>query len=109
MPGFPLTDPDLFPVPLGDVLRALHERGHFIHLSVSALSEGGFQASFRTGERSSYRVEMADDPVEAILKAVSPCYGHTWAELLGPAFAEADEIAENRAEEEDDDLEDVLG
>jgi len=101
-------------VPLNDVLAALGERGLFHHLSVSRLTDGGYQASFRTGDKSSYRVELGPDPITAILKAVAPHYGQTWADKLGPAFTEADAIkaridAEAAQEDDEDVLEDVLG
>lgn len=99
---FPTTDWKTFPLSLGDLLAALAERGHLGHLSVMSTSvPGQCQAAFKVTGGNGYAVAISGDVREAILTAIAPGYGHSWAELLGPAWP-GDPTP-------DEDLEDVLG
>lgn len=102
MAGFPLTDPDRFPVPLDELLARLGERGKLAHLSIAATSSGEWQASCKGPEGNGYSVAIDDDMIRAILKAVGPDYGKTWPSLLGEDYEEVFDV------EDEEDLEDVL-
>jgi hypothetical protein len=107
MAGFPLTDPRRFPVPLGELLARLGDRGHLAHLSVAKTSDGNWQASCKAEYGKAYSVAIKDDMIQAILEAVGPGYNGEWVDLLGAEYRETFGIED--PEEDDDDLEDVLG
>lgn len=54
------------------------------HLTLSSTpQEGGmFQANHRAPGETGYKVAINDDPVEALLDALSPRYSETWEEHL---------------------------
>lgn len=106
MAGFPLTDPRRFPVPLGELLARLGERGHLSHLSVVKTSDGNWQASCKVEGGKAYSVAIKADMIQAILEAVGPGYNGEWADLLGPRYKAAFDLVED---DTDDDLDDVLG
>lgn len=106
MPGFPLTDPKRFPVPLGELLACLGANGHLAHLSVVKTSDGLWQASCRVEGGKAYSVSIKADMIHAILEAVGPDYNREWADLLGPRYKAVFDLVEDDC---DDDLEDVLG
>lgn len=108
MPGFPLTDPKRFPVPLGELLACLGAKGHLAHLSVTKTSDGLWQASCKAKGGKAYSVAIKADMIQAILEAVGPGYNGEWIELLGPEYRETFGI-EDPEEDDDDDMEDVLG
>lgn len=105
MPGFPLTDPKLFPVPLDETLRVLGDRGHVDHLSLSRTGSGEWQASCRPKGETGYRVSIGPCMITAILKAVAPSYDREWYQLLGDEYRDVFEDVRD----DDDELEDVLG
>lgn len=102
MSGFPLTDPDVFPVPLGELLSRLGERGHLSHLSITRTQTGEWQASCRGEGDKAYTVSIESDMIRAILKAVGPDFGKEWASLLGEEYQDTFDI------DDDEELEDVL-
>lgn len=85
----------------------LADRGLFRHLSVSQAVEDRWQASFKNPTDNAYSVSIKDDMIEAILCAVGPHWGHEWPELLGEEYSHLFDGIE--PEEDEDDLEDVLG
>ena len=86
------------PFSLEDALRLLAQRGLLAHLSVVETNDGRWQASVkRPGDRG-YIVVVQADIVEAIWKAMGPPYGKSWSDLLGEVN-----------EEDDEDLEDLIG
>ena len=105
MAGFPLTDPKRFPVPLGELLARLGDRGHLAHLNIVQTTEGRWQASCKVRGGKAYSVAIKDDMIEALLEAVGPGYNGEWPSLLGEEYREAFDLVED----DDDDLEDVLG
>ncbi|MGI9503158.1 MAG: hypothetical protein ACR2RE_08910 [Geminicoccaceae bacterium] len=68
---------------LADILRTFAERGHLRHISISALSDGRYQVSCKVLNEDAYSVDIREDLILAILKAIGPAYGHSWSEKLG--------------------------
>lgn len=88
--GFPLTDPDKFPLGLGELINAMDSAGTLRHLSLAKTSDGEWQASHRA-EHGGYRVVIKATPFEAILGALAPVYGHSWSEIVPGLEIEDDE------------------
>lgn len=92
-------DPETFPVPLGELLEVMADRGVFQHLSITPTGDGQWQASFRDAKGKAYNVAISDGIIESILKALAPDPGQTWSDILGEDY---------RGLFESEDLEDVL-
>lgn len=93
------SDPETFPVPLGELLEVMADRGVFQHLSVTPTGDGQWQSSFRDARGKAYNVAISDGIIESILKALAPDHGKTWGDILGDEYRDLFE-SEN--------LEDVL-
>lgn len=96
-----------------EVIRAGFAHGT-LHVLNLASNVHGFQASSRNSRGpQSYGVgDSADDPALALLEAMKPLHGHSWAEVVG-AGTLAKKLdrwwAERAAAEEEPDLaEDIL-
>mgnify|MGYP003629454038 CR=1 FL=1 len=79
--GFPLTDPEQFPLGLGELIDLMAEAGSLRHLSLAQTTNGEWQASHK-GDQGGYRVIIKKSPWEAVLGALAPMYGHPWSDVV---------------------------
>lgn len=92
--AFPLTDPQTFPLSLGDLIDVMAEAGTLHHLSLAQTSDGEWQASHKRSY-GGYKVIIKKTPWEAILGALAPDYGHVWSEVVPGLEIEDDEEEED--------------
>lgn len=76
------------PLPLSAILEVAFARGYLQHVSLAASSSGKVQGSARQAASNGHAVELHDNPVMALLRAMHPGYGHSWAEALGDDLGE---------------------
>ena len=93
------------PPDLLTILRRYRDLGlsRFINISINV--EGDFQVSVQdTENRSAWTCATNRDPLTALLEALGPGYGGSWAELLRTAEKEPDEpaTADDDGDEDDD-------
>ena len=95
---------------LADILRNFAERGHLRHISISVLSDGHYQVSCKVLSEDAYKVDIREDLILALLKAMAPGHGHSWSELLGDELGtKADAmLADLPGDDEPDLMETVL-
>jgi hypothetical protein len=67
---------------LEEVIRQLAEKGRIAHLTLVPTKDK-WQASFKETGGTGYRVEIREDPVEALVQALGPRYGKSWEDHLG--------------------------
>lgn len=94
---------------LAAVLRTVARRGQLRHLLIVQRPDGRVQASYAPAGAAT--VSIREDPVLAVLEALSPPYGHSWAEVVGDRLAPRVEALTARlasAESDDDLSEDIL-
>lgn len=106
-----MSDPSL-----EEVLRALAKSNRLSQLMIMP-SKGEWQASFRDGESTGYRIVSKKDPVEALMGALGPRFGDTWEQhlsnpskpLKAPKTRDVKKREKMREEQPfDDDIEDLL-